>query len=398
VDPSPPIQPLSAALASQSALSWQVTSGAGRLLATAGKENDEPQVSVEVRYEDARTCASVWVGGGPGLGVGQMAGILEALLSAATPLGSKVFELDTTHDVSRHAARRRGFAGPLRGVLQLGLPPQPVSRTDASKREAQSLGGAVADLVGHLSVTAKTARGLRRLAQAAVSGLGPMLDLEILGGGNSAFSVSVPARADVMAESVAMAVDTAAAIRTRFPTPLDHVRRVCFGHHGHEMVQGRVAGQAAMGGSQIEINAAYCCADLAATLAERRGNWRPRLPSGAARSAYRVDNVMAHELGHHLDFWFQGQRYRDSIDFRRELGEELGVSTLEHAILGREKSASPGARAAWETLVGDVSAYSTASIQEAMAELFALWWFAGSDGPPIVRRFGSLLGAYGLDR
>ena len=117
-------------------------------------------------------------------------------------------------------------------------------------------------------------------------------------------------------------------------------------------------------------------------------------PAATPRPFNTIDGVAAHECWHLLESSFMARRYTESIEFRRRLGQLLGVETLEKALYGREKTASPAEQVAFERLRTEVSGYATSNVREATAEMFQLYWFGGEQVSPLVAEFGRLVGAY----
>jgi hypothetical protein len=106
-----------------------------------------------------------------------------------------------------------------------------------------------------------------------------------------------------------------------------------------------------------------------------------------------VDGTVAHEWWHQIDAHFQARRYRESIEFRREIGHYFGVETIEHAT-AVQANAPDAWKAAHERVAGEVSSYGGTNPKEATAELFKLWWCNVGEPTPVVRLFGQLLARY----
>ncbi len=79
------------------------------------------------------------------------------------------------------------------------------------------------------------------------------------------------------------------------------------------------------------------------------------------------------------------------MELRRQLGNYLGVETLEHALKGGTPKAPANWQAAYIRLADEVSPYATTNAREATAELFKLWWCRMGPPSPLVSRFGELV-------
>jgi len=191
-----------------------------------------------------------------------------------------------------------------------------------------------------------------------------------------------------MAEGVALAIDTSLAIRRRFQPRLDHVR-IFYDQHIEGLRSGKVAGTAEAWIHDIHLNPAYATAGQAEVLAATPKKARTvhiLLPPYTW-----IDSVVAHEHWHQLEFSFEGDSYRQSVEFRRAIGAYFGVETLEHVIKGASAGAPDAWRAAHHRLVNEVSAYAATNPKEATAELFTQWWCTSRSRPPCARYFGDIL-------
>jgi hypothetical protein len=326
----------------------------------------------------------------------RMVGAVIDTASRCTDGGARLHTLDP---LARYEARRAGFRGPLRRPLTLGpstsgsdiARPRPGhvedSPADAARDRPARLARELEGLLPDIRFSAAPLPGLmRKVVQRAMSGVGARMRLDAHGAAGD-LRILVPARGDVIAEAVAMAVDTAMAIKARFREVIAGVRTVSFDLGERGMSSNHIAGVANTTAAAVQLNAAYCCADLLPGLLYGHAAPRTAHPSALTSAEYRIDKVTAHEFGHYFDFSFQAGRYRESMDFRRRLGETLGVATLEMAVRGD----APEARA---RLARDVSPYATTNIHEAMAELFAVWWFGGSRCGPVVQCYDRLVEQY----
>src|SRR4029077_10266745 len=132
--------------------------------------------------------------------------------------------------------------------------------------------------------------------------------------------LSVPIAADVMAECVAMTIDTALSVRRRFRPLVDGVR-IFYDHAIQGLRVGTVAGVAEAAVRDIHLNPAYALASESELL-ER--SLRERAPEAEVRHRpltslppfTRVDSVVAHEYWHQIEFGFETSRYADSVGFR----------------------------------------------------------------------------------
>ena len=80
------------------------------------------------------------------------------------------------------------------------------------------------------------------------------------------------------------------------------------------------------------------------------------------------------------------RRFRESIEFRRQLGRCFGVDTLEQVF-------DPGHEDARARLGYEVSGYATENRREATAELFTEWWH-NPRPRPAAAAFGALVDRY----
>lgn len=307
--------------------------------------------------------------------------ILTAVEALATHPGALV---DSANPIVRDQARRRGYAGPLRGPLTTGLHSGQAVRPVAPDR--MEMADSIGVLLDRL-VTADSAGTTRRLFNVLRFGYGDVLRLAV---GTPPLTVTVPDSPDVMVETVAAAIDTVLAVRDRFGPHAEHLSVVSFdraSHHRGQQV--RWAGHANHMVFSIHINDSLALADGWLHLRRQRETAPLRRPPAIVRHPFTaIDGVVAHEAWHQIDFGFRG-RLADQMAFRRELGAVLGVQTLEQAILGGHPNAPDASRLAHERLTETVSAYAATNPLEATAEMFKLWWCGTSN--PTIDRFGELL-------
>lgn len=364
---------------------WQVEVTADAVLASAPTEGGTA-ASVRVQADRETVVGVIGIGGWPAFSRHEAGRLVDVVVAAASEHGASHLRLRSADQVVRHEARSKGFAGGLREDLLLDT----AGVSSPSEGAASELGPAIESLLPGTRVTATaSANPLRRLLERAVSGSGAQTRVDIADGWDG-FRVRVPDRADLMPEAIAMAADTAMAIRVRFGPALRHVKAMSFDLAVHGMSQHKVAGAAHHEVPEIHLSAVMGCADLAAAAQAQAGRNVPRRPSAATRAQFRIDKVTAHEFGHQLDFAFQAGRYGESIEFRRRLGHVLGVDSLEVAFRGGDPLAPPAGR----RLAEEVSLYATTNMAEAMAELFAVWWFSDGQGSDLVAAFGDLVQQY----
>jgi hypothetical protein len=378
------------ALARRLGAGWQVALQGDVAFAWVGGPG-QPAAAVTAGWDGTVLVVGVSIGRWPSYDVATARRLVGALIGTAADVGAGSVRLDTVDPVIRDEAGRTGFRGGLRAGLDLS-PGAPAPEADPDLDPAD-LAGSIQRLIPGAQVRTRSSGALRRLVQHAVSGTGAQTRLDLAQSGQS-LRVLVPDRADLMPEAVAMAADTALSIKARFDAAITHVKSLSFDLAEYGMSRNRVAGATSLANPAIHLNAGYCCADLAARSRSDTSEWEPARPSASAGAPFRVDKVTAHEFGHQLDSAFQVRRYADSIEFRRELGEVLGVPTIEMAIRDGAAGSDPASVRAWRRLAEDVSLYATTNLNEAMAELFAVWWFSRPDSPPVVRRYGQLIEQY----
>jgi hypothetical protein len=243
-------------------------------------------------------------------------------------------------------------------------------------------------------------RSALRSASAGVPGTVPLTVSDASGA--KALWVAVPVGDDVMAESVAMVIDTAMAVRRRFHPLVDRVR-VFFDQPIHGLRTGEIAGLAAAFVRDVHLNPAFARAGELEVFERQRDARRANPPPGQAPRRppitvlppfTRSDSVTAHEFWHQIEFGYESAHYRDSVEFRRALGGYFGVDTLEHVVRGGDGKAPSDWQLAFVRLATEVSGYATTNPKEATAELFTQWWCTAADPPPPARFFGELMARF----
>jgi hypothetical protein len=231
--------------------------------------------------------------------------------------------------------------------------------------------GALADAVPGASVAAKPRGGaVRQLLRASRTGRADSAEA-VIRDGVGQFTLRYPNDPDVDVDALVEVVAVALAMRTRFGQWLAHAKLISIDHSSHGFRTHTTAGEAANIVGDVHLNATSFLPDPD----------RGREP----RRAGVVGETTAHELWHQVEMAFLARRYRDSIEFRRQVGAYFGVETLEHAV----ERAGP----AHDKLVAEVSAYAGTKAIEATAELARVWWAtrAWDDPPPVAAHFGAVV-------
>ena len=371
---------------------WQIGCGQGGVVGQLVLDGQSAAV-IELKIDEDDLTARLVVGNGPASNSVRFRRLVQALIHAAEIAGRERLTFETSDVLARHEARALGFKGGLREKLTL-LTHDDATRGVGEIGQHESALVQLRALLLDCSVQVARSKGtLTRLIQHAQSGTGAQLRFTLTSPAGR-LRIFVPERDDLMIEPVAMVAATAMAIKSRFGDAVSQVRTVSFDFAQHGMSKSRVAGAANLAVPAIHINAGYCCYELAERVEARKGSWEPRRPSASTSAVFRVDKVTAHEFGHHLDAAFQGSRYHDSIEFRRTLGESLGVPTIEMAVRGWARGLEMQAAEARRLLAEQISPYATTNIAEAMAELFAVWWFGGPGSPPLIQVYDQLIEKY----
>jgi hypothetical protein len=296
-------------------------------------------------------------------------------------------------DLARHEARTIGWTGALRAPLQPpassgsggngrgGLRSDEPRRRLAPPSSTEERTHAVDALLPAASVT-RAYRVGRRMHTVKVKGAD----------GRPALRVRMPDRDDLMPEPIAAAIDTTLAVKRRFGSAAAGVHGLSFDHGGAHYASGAVVGSAESATGTVFLSPNLACADDMAEQRQRAASAGGGTSAAVPPPFTALDGVVAHELWHNLDAAIQVSG--TYAQFNRELGEALGVATLEHALRGGEREAPPEWRAARLRLAREVSAYATTSPREATAEMFKLWWCSNGEPAPIIARFGDLVEHY----
>lgn len=273
----------------------------------------------------------------------------------------------------RDEARRHGWTGPLRGELH--------EPDDGGSPWPGPVAAAVEALVPGVRVTPRRSgrRGAGRLFHHAMSGMPDTADLTVEDE-RGRFTVRYPDRPELFVEELARSIDIAVSLRRRFGAALDHVSLVKIDYGPQGFRTARYAGVVMPNLGTVHLNASLMLPD---------GPQRPpsKTPPHQPVGIYtRTDFVTAHEFWHQVELAFQARHYRDSIEFRRQVGAYFGVATIEQAVI------NPGE--AHDRLVREVSAYAGTLPLEATAEMAALWWLTRDDPPPVAASFGQVVGRF----
>ncbi|HEX3540993.1 MAG TPA: hypothetical protein VHT75_11190 [Acidimicrobiales bacterium] len=348
-------------------------------------DSEALRVSVATRLSPVATAAELAALVGAIITEGQAQGRLAIMLADGTDLRLRYF------------ARAAGFQGPLRGDLRLDLRASPAAPAGGESGVTRLVSDLEALLPDVTLATRRPPGIVRSILRSAASGVSGTVHLIArLANEDRALQLAVPVTSDVLAESVALAVDSALSLRRRFRPLLDPVR-VFFDEEAHGMRVGTIAGLAAPSVRDVHLNSAYLSLSgqerLQRQRAERTANPDParRPPLTVLPPFTWLDALVAHEFWHQIEFGLESARYRDSVEFRRVVGRYFGVETLEQAIKGARADAPSEWQAAHRKLAGEVSAYGATAPKEATAELFAQWWCTPADPPPPARFFGPVL-------
>jgi len=286
-------------------------------------------------------------------------------------------ELATNDELMRDAARRRGWTGALRGPLTRAPGPAAPRPTTL----ADTITARVGALLPGVQVTRHRSWSHRALT----------IDLGVAH--DQVVRVRLPARDDVMAESVAAAADTLLALRRRFGQRA-RVTKLDFDAGGAGFAHGSVVGTAEGATGVAVLNPLMIVAsELAANRGERQARGLVGVSARLAPPWFPVDAVTAHECWHFMDAAVQTVPARYT-EFHRELGAALGVESFELALRGREHGAPDAWREAHDRIVREVSLYATTNAREATAELFVQWWFGTPGASSLVDTFGRLVDRY----
>jgi hypothetical protein len=324
---------------------------------------------------------------------GETEEVFARILDLARTGGFERLELGTPDPLLRDEAARAGMTGPLRTVLAASIAELHPNGPRIEPLDADELAAAVGRLVPDSTVVGRAVRNpLRAGVRRALFGLPSMVDLLVdPRDGGERIRVVVPQRPDVVVENVARCVDTLVGVRRRFGANAPPSLTLSFDYSDMGLRTGVISGSAATQVGVIHMNADHCLVE-GIEMARRRAAEHGHGVSASVPPPFSaVDATTAHEMWHQIEGNFEAARYRESIEFRRGIGECLGVETLEQAILGANRNASPSWQAAHRRLVEEVSAYAATSPREATAEMFKLWWCSNGEVTPVVARFGVLV-------
>jgi hypothetical protein len=270
--------------------------------------------------------------------------------------------LRTAEAVLRDRARARGYQGPLRGDLV-------ATGVVEEQRLERYLPGTEITL-GRRSALR---RGARRLAL-GIEGLERIVATR----GDLTVSITAPIGPTTMAESLAAAIDTLFRVHARLGRVARGIPPIAFGVRDQATATGHFAGTNA--GAAIGLSPWYvdrAAADRVRAAAPGDDGRTARRPSRPAEPGwFPVDKVLVHEVGHSVDRARWGGYLSDTPEWRRRMGEAVGVASVELALVPRE----PAHVAARARLVDELSAYATTNGVELFAEAFTVWFFGGT-GP-----------------
>ncbi|MGZ4689949.1 MAG: hypothetical protein ACXVKA_02980 [Acidimicrobiia bacterium] len=322
--------------------------------------------------------------------------LLETLGTHARARGGATLELETTDPLLRDEARWLGFTGSLRGPLvrELELTHRAMRQADTSAATSpEVIRSAISSLLPELPIVAAAGGGpLRALMRRAASGIPSTVNLSVApAAGEAPTLFSVPNRSDLLDESIARCIDTIIQIRRRFGRVASAIRRVSFDLASFQLLHGQHAGSADRSVGVVHFNANFASVGGMLALDRQREQRAPGVSAGVPAPFNQIDGTAAHEAWHQMEGALEARRSLDGIALRRSLGEQLGVETLEHAVLGGRPRSPDAWKRAHVRLVTEVSPYAATAPVEATAEMFKLWWCSTGDPAPIVRQFGELI-------
>lgn len=300
-------------------------------------------------------------------------------------LARHLAKLASTHAVAvevddpalRHYLQRVGFTGMPGRELEAGPEAVPAPAPTTTEALARSLN----HLLGAQQVQPEPMGRLRRVTARWEHGNAESHRLRLGLRGHGDFRVLLPARADLMLDQLAEATRMLLALFGRFPG----VRPgVAFSFKYREITSGRAHGVANT--QEILLSPSLICADLA-----MRKVHDPDFHPPTGRSD--LEMVIAHEVWHAVEFHLIGRSHQQAARFRAEIGQLLGVDTLEHAFPGARAEPTDAHRRAHHLLRTGVSAYAGAAPMEATAELFTEYWLSPTPRP-LARAFGGIVERY----
>ena len=285
--------------------------------------------------------------------------------------------VDVTDPALRHYLHRLGFTGPPGQGLESGPHTGPTPAVSTTEELARSLN----DLLGVQQVQPAPMGRLRSVTTRWEHGNAESHRLRLGLRGHGAFRVLLPARPDLMLDELAAATRTLLALFGRFPG----VRPgVAFSFKYREIMAGHAHGVANT--QEILLSPSLICADLV-----MRKVHDPDFHPPTGRSD--LEMVITHEVWHAVEFHLIGRSHRQAAAFRAEIGQLLGIDTLEHAFPGARADPTDAHRRAHHLLRSGVSAYAGASPMEATAELFTEYWLSPAPRP-LATAFGEIAERY----
>jgi hypothetical protein len=296
------------------------------------------------------------------------------LLVSELPAGA--LYLETRDELVRHAARAAGYGGSVRAAVQRGAGAPALELTE----QIEGL------LPGSTARVLPRGGLLRRWSGDATAGMSGMRRIEVATIDAPPIKVLLPEAADTIAETIALSVDTIRRVHARFGRAVDYVRTVSFDQSGHGFATGKTAGSASPILGLIHLNASYASVDRFEVFSGQRESRTPRRARRAVPEPWMtIDGVVAHELWHKLEMAWEARAYRETIEFRREIGRWFGLETLEQVMHDDTARVQ---------LALGVSAYATTNPREATAELFKLWWCGPPPTDSLPARFGALVESF----
>ncbi len=285
--------------------------------------------------------------------------------------------VDVTDPAVRHYLHRLGFAGPTGQALEAGPGAQPTPSVSTTEELARTLN----DLLGVEQVQPEPMGRLRRVTARWEHGNADSHRLRLGLRGHGDFRVLLPARPDLMLDELAVATRILLALFGRFPG----VRPgVAFSFKYREIMSGHAHGLATA--QEILLSPSLICADLVMRKVHDP-DFHP--PTGRPD----LEMVITHEVWHAVEFHLIGRSHQQAARFRAEIGNLLGIDTLEHAFPGARADPTMAHRQAYDLLRSGVSTYAGASPMEATAELFTEYWLSPAPRP-LASAFGEIVERY----
>ncbi|MGZ4714126.1 MAG: hypothetical protein ACXV9S_14260 [Acidimicrobiia bacterium] len=308
----------------------------------------------------------------------------QRVLAAVPTGGAATVTLETMDPALRHVARAAGFGGALRAPLvrDAGVPPSAVSSSGTDPAAA------VAAFLPDAEISVTGARSPQRVLRFLATGLDRSVRIEARRDGTAA-AVVTPLGPSALPEPIAATLDTLLALHRRLGAVADRVPPVRFAVSDARIADGHVAGANAGGG--IVLSPMYVDATELERIRGRRDARDPaaRGPRRPLGRQFAIDLVVVHEAGHSIDQAVRSGRLSDTAEFRRAVGEAVGIPSIELAFRADWLDAEASWRDARDRVVDEISAYATTNCVELFAEVFVAWW-TGADSP-VVRAFDGVL-------